>query len=184
MVCIFTDAEKVVFELANRMSNNKVRMLISADHTHEGQAANGDARADRMADLRSRAEMIDTYDAKAAGCTASAFEAPSHGPGNGRHSSSDSSKAPNGYGLQDCCRGQNGHASPSSSAKGLCVTQKQQDAHAEDAAAGKPGMQKPKRGSLARMPLMTYTEPCLERAYTLWHARHRWQVSQGSLIHL
>ena len=139
-------------------------------------------RADRTADLRTRAEMIDTYDAKAAGCTASAFEAPSHSPRNGRRPSSDSrGKATNGYMLQDCCREQNGHSSSGSSAKGLCHTKKQQGACVGDAAAGKAGMQKPTRHGLARTPVMTYKEACLERAYTLWHARHRWQKPEALL---
>ena len=149
--------------------------------------------------------MIDTYDAKAAGCTASAFEQqsreePSHGPRNGRRPSSDSAgKAANGYSLQSCCRDQNGHSSPGSSGKGqygsnqqsgrngdsspgssesgLCGTEKQPGACKDDSAAGKPDMQKPKRHSLARMPLMCYKDARMERTYTLWHARHRWQVS-------
>ena len=155
--------------------------------------------------------MIDTYDAKAAGCTASAFEQqsreePHSGPRNGRRPSSDSAgKATNGYNLQSCCRDQIGHSSTDSSGKdqycseaqsGIqngdlssgssqsdqCDNEKQQGG-VDDSAAGdldKPGMQKQRRHSLVRMPLMCYKDARMERAYTLWHARHRWQVSTPS----
>lgn len=153
--------------------------------------------------------MVDTYDAKAAGCTASAFEAQSHGSKNGRRPSSDSAgeaksdcmlqeccrdqngrrpssdsagKATNGCMLQECCRHQNGHSSLGSSGKGLQNAAEHLGACAGASATGKAGTQKVHRHSLARLPLMAYKEPRLERAYTLWHARHRWQVSALSLV--
>ena len=67
---------------------------------------------------------------------------------------------------------QNGNLSPGgeSSMGGI---EKQPGACEDDSAAG---MQKPKRHSLVRMPLMCYKDARMERAYTLWHARQRWQV--------
>ena len=130
-------------------------------------------RADRSADLHFRANMINTFDAKAAGCTASAFE------DSNRHT--------------DSCNGVSkslsSHNHPSQGMgsllgsiqaflKGILGSGKVLGADVEDASADKLGMEKPVRdASLARVPLLAYKDPRLERAFTLWHARHRWQVS-------
>ena len=152
--------------------------------------------------------MIDTYDAKAAGCTASAFEEQSHSPKNGRRPSGDSAgKVGTGGMLQECCSDQDRHSSllssgrsrcndgnqscaqngvrnlpPGSSGTGQPSAGERSGACAGGPATGKAGTQKPHRHSLARLPLLAYKEPCLERAYTLWHARHRWQVSTLFLL--
>jgi hypothetical protein len=117
--------------------------------------------------------MINTYDAKAAGCTASAFEN-SNGHTNscnGDSKSLNSHKHPS-----------QGMGSPLGSiqafVRGILGSGKVLGATVEDASADKLGMKKHVRdASLARVPLMAYKDPHLERAFTLWHARHRWQVS-------
>ncbi len=132
-----------------------------------------DARAERSTDLHFRANLINTYDAKAAGCTASAFE------------------NPNGH-TNSCTRGgrtlsNEKHPSQGTGSllgsiqaflRGLLGSGNHCGTDLEDASAHKLGMEKPvKDASLARAPLMAYKDSHMERAYTLWHARHRWQVS-------
>lgn len=134
-----------------------------------------DARADRSADLHFRANMINTYDAKAAGCTASVFENPNgHTDScNADSKSLSSQKHPSqGTGLL--------LGSIQAFLRGALGSGKILGADVEDASADKLGIEKPVRdASPARIPLMAYKDPHLERAYTLWHARHRWQVSHS-----
>lgn len=132
--------------------------------------------ASRSTDLRFRAGMIDTFDAKAAGCTASAFEGSASGSDghNGRGPGSGSSWGSSLSLGASWLMGRAGLAGSSASGKG-----KTPSTGKGILASMKLSMGKTDRRSYARTALKTYRDVQLERAYTLWHARQRWQVESA-----
>ena len=164
----------------------------------------------RSEELQVRADMLNTYDAKAAGCTASAFEASREGSSSlgssagstgssmfsGRSSSSGSS--PGGGSLLGSASRSVGSLFGSGKAPSLAdehsmngdklTDDKQNDKQGtRDFEVGKEGngelsVKVSKTTSMARRPLMSFRNPSVERAYNVWHARQRWQASQHRLI--
>ena len=161
----------------------------------------------RSEELQVRADMLDTYDAKAAGCTASAFETSREGSSSlGRSDSSTgssifssrSSSSGSSPGGGSLVGGKSvGSLFGSGKAPGLADQHSMagdkltDDKHDEQQKAsqfkvGKGGngelyVNASKATTMARRPLMSFRGPSRERAYKVWHARQRWQVRQHCL---
>lgn len=219
--------------------------MVVAESIFQAGNADEELQTERSADLQLRADMIETYDAKAAGCIASAFESETRSSGSSSRASSSNSTQhiippyeANTVGsaasaCEESTAGSEGHLSSSTKAvrsnkhqegsigqtsksslrdhfseisgkdlssdktKDSSSVQKRVSfqlsrdlsgngklgsgqgvgVYVEESAADKHDSQKTKARSLERVPLMAYKDPAMERAYTLWHARNRWQVS-------
>ena len=177
-----------------------------ADFTPEPGESTEEGQRKRSEELQVRAAMLNTYDAKAAGCTASAFEASREGSSSlGR---SDSSTGSSMFSSRSSSSGSSpcsstgsgsllGSASPSvgslfgsRKAPGLAnkhsmtgdklIDNKRNKSELEvgEGGDGKLCAKASKASTVARRPLMSFRDPSLERAYNVWHARQRWQVRQ------
>ena len=153
--------------------------------------------------------MLNTYDAKAAGCTDSAFEASREGSSSmgrsdsstggsmfsSRSSSSDSSPGSSlgsGSLVSSASRSVGnlfGSGKASSLANELSMTsnkltdykRKKSEAEVCEGGDGKLSAKASKTTIVARRPLMSFRDPSLERAYNVWHAQRRWRVRQHCL---